>query len=851
MAVLEDQFKSLDLASEPKRQLSQEGLLQVNKEGFFELKEGQFIATKEALKSLNRLIEINKVVPNADSNQDFDGEIKTLIEKVAPFIKGLSAGDLSNVCSKEAKSILEIVSLMIANLTVNDFIKTEIDLSLIQKMQTIYLSILESLRNNELKSESFLLTRTSLISPLLITISFSFKLKASTSPTLIKILAILFTYLINNKSLFDPVAKLFAINSSTNIEMFQVFNKLWEKTLEVPQEVQLDIKQSPGPITIINRIDMVNNFVLSPNLVNHIIPYTPGQYLYQLSQCSLRASSILMNIKSGVEVKRKATELLGLVTTDLNCEVLLILIETLDVSDILVKLFENDEYKERLGYVFSKLSLYSSFKRQNVLLEKLSSKVLKTDIMFHLESSSIERYKVLFELLDHNNKIDFHTDFPLAFSIERSLYLIDWDFELQKDHLILSELGSTMDLPAIFIYSCSILSSALLKFTNHTKTLPSFLERTLELTRFPPLPKSDFSANKSFFLSNTQLNFKNSRLVTNALAHCLSILHKIIIGYVDIKDWIHPIRNVDDTSDDLSYQASDKFLLLNYSASFAVLNTVNELSQKSTGYNNDIYSPIFYDLSSTSHVLKLQIFQLYEDLFELYDSFGFFKLIKFIMKISMTDLELQKVSIKILNHLIFHSNNGLKESISENELLLKLLRQYVIFWNDGSTAYKQFEDFLGLQPSTTELVTFDTNTHLRTLGINAEYRPASLSPSTSSSESSVNNYSYSNTANNLNNSVHSISTPNTSHNYSLNSVKMMQHHNENSSGYFNSNANFLGNNQLASTGANTAASAGGFNYSNYRNSNISGVQQFIPEQQHYNGSSNNRSQSIHVDRFGK
>lgn len=859
MVVLEDQFKSLGLSNEPKRQGTGEFSLRFNEEKVFEILESYSMETKDALGALNKLIMIQRTVdPVVDTSKDIDGEIRSLVDQVTPFIKTLDLDTLSKVESEDVIGFLEVISLMIANFTVNDFIKTEIDSSLIDKMLTIYLSVLEILRFGKFKGHSYLLTRTSLISPLLITISFSFKLKSTESPTLIKVLASLFTLLMTRQSLFDPVVKLFAMNSTTNIEMFQVFNKLWERTLEIPADSQLDTKQSPGPTSIINRINALSNYELSSGIINQVFPFIPSQYLYQLSQSSLKAHTVLSNLKSGKEVTSNITDLLGFVIDDLNTEVLLTMIDTLDVTDLLLQYFEEEQYKSQLGYVFAKISQSSNFNIHGSVSRKLIPKILTRDVLFELESSENERYKVLFELLDHNPKIDFHSDFSMVFAIEAALSLIDRDFDLQKDFSILSNLGSSVNLPALFVYSGFLLSNALLKFANPTKSLPHFLDEIMQLKRFPPLPKSEFFDFSHIFLSKSQQNLKNPRIVTNALFHCLSILHKIVTGFCEVKDWVHPIQNVNDTDNDLEYQATDKFLFLNYSAFFGVLHTVNELLQKSTGYyNNDHFSAIFYDLSSIGNTLKLQTFQLFEDLFQFYDTFAFYKLVKFIMKVSMTDLELQKFSIKILNHLVFHSNNGIKDSIKDNDLILKLLEQYVTLWNDGSTEYKQFENFLGLEQTSSEKAIFDTISHLKFLGF-SDVGIASLSPATSSSGSSIHNYSYTNNSNNFSGLQTNVSTPNNSFSF-ISTSGGKQQPLDSASGYFNINSNMLNNNnQIGFSGSNTPVSAGVMDYTTYRTSNIRNVQSFIPQQQqqhhqqqYNNGLNNNRAQSVHVDQFGK
>jgi len=464
----------------------------------------------------------------------------------------------------------------------------------------------------------------------------------------------------------------------------------------------------------------------------------------------------------------------------------------------------------------------------------------------------------------------------MSFLLEKALYFIEKDFELQKNHTVLSELGSSLTLPAILLHIGFLLSKSILKFQIPSKSsFPKIIEDNISLKKLPPLPKSDFLDFENIFISKTQQNLNNHRLIINALSHCLSILHKVIIGHSNVKNWIHPIQNVEDIDDDLKYCSVDKFLLLNYSSLFAILNVCNELTQKSQSFHSDIgadgqiYSSIFYDISSTSNVLKLQTYQIFDDLFQLYDTFAFFKLIKFIMNVSMTDLELQKFSTKILNHLLFNSNNGLKKSIESHDLIKKLLQQYVALWSDGSIEYTEFERFLGLQSKPTELVNFDSMKYLEFLGFELpdQSTVSNLSPSTASSSSSImpNFSTYANHSNNFNIApISSASTPNYSYVVNPNNISttttnnnINMNNNNNNSGYFNMNPNILGNNRGISSGGNTTPSAGNFiinDGTNYKNSNISNVQSFIPQQQiqqQFNGINMKRAQSVHVDQFGR
>lgn len=840
--VLEDQLNGLNLSNKPKRQRFDDIKLVFNIQGNFDILEGYSRETCELVNDLNRLLELDsKTESDFFPGNEVDDEIKALVERVKPFVNSLDAEKLQTIQSQDVKSFLQTISLVLANFIVNDFIKTEIDVGLINKMTDIYMVIIETLRDLKRDTYSFLLSKTSFISPLLITISFSFKLNTGGSSMLIKTLAVLFTYLVRSESLFDSVVKMFTINPTTNIEMFQVFNKLWEKTLEIPQQNQINIRQAPGPISIINRLDSLNHCLISPQLIGHIFPYTPNQYIFQLCQSSLKAHTILSNIKTGREISSGLYELISFVGDDLSCEVLLLIIESMGLGDELLKLHGNEQYQTQLNFIFTKISQTSYVGHDNSISLEFLKTILTKDITGPLESSISQRYQVLFELVDHNYEINFHEDFAMSISTEQAIFSINRDFALQKDHLILSDLGSSLSLPALFIHVSFILSKALINFANPTKFLPKLLEESLSLKKFAPLPKSDFLDFGVSSISPCQMNLRNFQRVTNSLHMCLSVLDKIILNYSNLKSWIHPVKAVEEIENNLEYQTVDKFLEINFSAYFAVLTVSNELLQKSQSYGNNL-SPVFHDLSSVSHVLKLQTFLIFDRLFQLYDNFAFYKLVKFIMKISMIDLELQKSSMKVLDHLIFHTDNGMKEAAENNDLIKKLLQQYVVLWSDGTEIYKRFEDFLGLKSNSTELVNFDTTAHLKFLGLSPpEY--SNTSPSTSSSASSINNYNLSNQSNNYG-LQSTLSTPNNS--FVTNNNNINQPISQDNS-YFGNSKVFI-RTQVGLRKPNTPISAGAMDYNNYRTSNIKNVQSFVP--QHFNGPAS-RAPSVHVDQFGQ
>ncbi|CCH45702.1 hypothetical protein BN7_5287 [Wickerhamomyces ciferrii] len=856
---LEDQLRSLDLSNESKRQGSKDVLLYFKDNETLKLSTSEsFMDLSEVEAAFQRLFKINKLNDSKiEAANDIDTEIKALVGKVklSPINYKTAAED--EVKNKELKDFSQTIALLAANFTVNDFIKTEIDESLIEKMTMVYIEILNLLKNYNFSSPNFLLTRVSLISPLLITISFSYKLRSPTSSSLMNILSILFTYSIKNPDILQSVIKLFAITPTTNIEMFEVFNKLWESTLENSTGNQLNDRQLPGPISISNRISHLQGYEISTTLLNTIFPYSQNQYIRQLSRNTLKIHSILTNIKAGNKISKHLTELVSFTSDNCTAETLAILLQTLNLQDTFLDLFGDENFTNQLGYIFSKLSQTSIPIGRQPLLNKLQKSVLDKDILSPFETSLNMRYKVLIEIIDHNTAIDFQKEASWSISLMNSLYLIKSDFDLVKSHMALSDLGSSLSLPAIIIKVSFILSDAILKIVNPSREISTHLKQNITFNNLPPLPISDFLDFSNVFISQSQVNLGNLQRLLDSLHYCSSILNDIHMKYNEFKEFIHPVQNLEGKDDDLEFQATDKYLLLNYSSLFSTLTLADELSQKSKGYGDLGYSSVFFDLSSIGKTLQLQVFKVFESIFKLYDTFAFFKLIKLIMKISMNDLELQKFSIKLLNHLVFHSGNGLKIKIENNELIMRLLTQFVSLWSDNSNEYIRFERFLNIPTTTSnDSVIFDTKYYLNVLGYDDHEILPMASPATATSTHSSSD-SYSFTSNNTNNGFNisnnsqSIPTPGTLNNSTFTKQPTLQdtsyfnnpNYNYSTNQQFNNNNNNF--NQFQNT--NGPLSTGAMDYG-YRTSNIRNVQSFIP--QTFVGQNQNiRSQSVHVDQY--
>lgn len=699
---------------------------------------------KPVLGDLNWLFRLNYFVGGASSggvelsDALIENKLKQTVKNVSKFIF-----DNKKIRIHLGSPILEqffrIISLLVANNEIDTIIKTNMDSKLISCLLKLYLHVLNIFKDFEfdlnykysgdlsLTNKQTLLTQISLINPLLIAISCAFKPENSVnSNQLINILALIFTYLLKNQILIKSVLDSFIINNSTNMAMFQAFNKLWEKTLNHHIELEAQKQQKtylPGPISILNRIDAINTEAHDLSLVelNQIFPYKLSSYVYELSESLLKIYSNLVNIEHNSNLLISIDNLLLLVNTDFNCELLIELLNTFNLTDHFMSLLKQASFKHQLNYILIKLSNY-----QHLIKFNSSSYILRTSVFLNHSLTALKndkklQYKILLEVNDHNYKINFQKEYPIVTSLVNSLIFINNSFEFFKDHLILSEIGCYLTLPKIFTNVSDIISDSLVKFVN-----PAYKKTNLLVNKFnyPPLPKSSFlyfnieNLNK---ISEVQLNIKNFNILNNCVILNLLILTKVLNNYITYKvETSLEIKDLNQVNKLMEIKSVNLIINDYFKTFFNVLVLVNEYCIKSNK-NNKIY----YDLNSIASLLKNIVTKLISKVFKIFSSFAILNFLNFIDELSDFDLSLQKISIGLLNHFIFHSHGNqmdLKMAIMNNKVLKLKLTHYVNKWNDGSSVYRQFERLLSLPPVNYELVLFNIGRFQRLLGYEVSHK---------------------------------------------------------------------------------------------------------------------------------
>lgn len=597
---------------------------------------------------------------------------------------------------KQTRQLGKLVALLWANDKVNEMVKQAITLELIDEILRLYLGILDVMKSME-HTRGCLLSRTSLISPLLITISFAYKIKYTKVDLLVKVLTILFVFHLQHPPLLETLVKMFSVNSSTNMDVFEVLNKLWEKTLQLSTGKNFDIKYSPGPVTLLNRIEIFKHRQLLADLIDHILPYSSNAMLLKISKDVISIYSAIIGLQKGADTSAFLT-IISLTTTNLSAETMHLLIRTMQLENMMLKLYDNVELSPVMEHILYKMGSSLNLNDTTTSTSYIS-KLMDTEILTALDQSIYARYKVIFELLDHNYKLDFYKDFQMAILLETALHTIHSHFDLIEDHHVVTEYGSIFSIEALFIYSSFIIQRSILESISPNGSLPDSFIRRMELKRIAPVPRSNFTDLTFKSLSTSFVSIKNFERLLYSSSLCLSIMEKILDEYITANSSLNTTEGRDQS---MEYGIVDQLLTHYFTSLFTALIVANELCVKAKSNER-----IFYDYESQSKMLKLQVFKLFEKLFQLYGSFALFLLLQFIESVSEQDLELQTILLTLLNHLVFHTGPTLKHDILNNESIKSLVTRFLMTWDDGSASYEQLNQLVQNPGRNFTLVPFD------------------------------------------------------------------------------------------------------------------------------------------------
>ncbi|SMN22496.1 similar to Saccharomyces cerevisiae YGL036W Putative protein of unknown function [Maudiozyma saulgeensis] len=298
-------------------------------------------------------------------------------------------------------------------------------------------------------------------------------------------------------------------------------------------------------------------------------------------------------------------------------------------------------------------------------------------IIFHL--------KVLMEIIDHPN---------LNLLLEPKLICLLFDslqnlkkfapFEIHKN---LIKINSTLTIDSILNFLQLIITNFLLKI-DHSYFLPNWFNNEI-IPKIPPITKSSFI----FFDKKNDSNQISITYILQLLYWCqldiLIINNKFLKNYYNYNNLLKlPILNSSNEKN------LNHILIHNYMNSYNIPMISSLLLSEKLIKS----SPLLGKL------ISIQSIKIIENLIKLHGNIAIFHLIKFINKISLQDLSLQKISINLLNHLFFHNinnnNDSLIDDVKHNKLSLESLKELIYRWNDGSSTYSLFYQriFMEAQP---------------------------------------------------------------------------------------------------------------------------------------------------------
>ncbi|CAI4063131.1 hypothetical protein SUVZ_07G2080 [Saccharomyces uvarum] len=233
--------------------------------------------------------------------------------------------------------------------------------------------------------------------------------------------------------------------------------------------------------------------------------------------------------------------------------------------------------------------------------------------------------------------------------------------------------------------------------------IPFWFEDSI-LPPIPPISKSLFTFDKD--LSHES----DSIMIVRDLLRCLNLTillnSKLLRDYNDLN--INALTQPPDHSSNISngnnhimIEQYMQLYLIPLSTSLLLAQQLNDQEQEQENKQEEEEDKNLIGSSSVRHLSSQLIFfsslKLCENLIIKEKNLALYHLIKFITKISLDDLVLQKISINLLNHLFFHQindgsnhDNLIQRLCLKNQLSLQALKDYIILWNDGSQVYNSF-----------------------------------------------------------------------------------------------------------------------------------------------------------------
>lgn len=353
------------------------------------------------------------------------------------------------------------------------------------------------------------------------------------------------------------------------------------------------------------------------------------------------------------------------------------------------------------------------------------SKTMKDD-KFQLiarDHSGTIHFQIIMEFIDHpklNLLEESHLALLLRSSLDHILGQCLIHNHIPRLHSTLGKLGTTQSLPSLINLLQYTLSRYCLKIIECAQNgvdmedmphwykkmtnlyVPSWFEEFRPLV--PPISKGLFGdGENSIELEEESHSFReNFKNIFESLQLTVTLNEQILkfYGEIDLNPFKLNSETISSTVKNIQSITTSKYFKMYYVPLFTTLLISDQLLLN----DGDNFQTFLDD--STKAIGAKRLFRhcvkQSEHLIHNYGNIGLYHFVMFLSQISVESLLLQKLSIKLLNHLFFQGDKQwVLQLCLSNELTLQSLHDYILLWNDGSESYSSFftEVFKKPQPT--------------------------------------------------------------------------------------------------------------------------------------------------------
>lgn len=374
---------------------------------------------------------------------------------------------------------------------------------------------------------------------------------------------------------------------------------------------------------------------------------------------------------------------------------------------------DSDSSNEQLMQLYNRALIFPGLITET-LFEKCYRKLIienGVEEMLSLPNVSLS-LRIIMEIVDQPDINFFKYPRLVALLLINLIYLAeDPSANVSNIHKELNRLGTTHTLIALFSYLQYNLTTFLFDFTNvaiifkstgsdldminntsieanfkNSKSneyqFPSWFDKTMRIS-LPPIPKSSFIFEKKEKIINTRYHDTFERLLM-CLLYSISISTKFFNQYNLIG--VNPFEI--DSTEEINLKHS-KFQLMKYVHQLVYIPSFSTLflTEQIHGYNSGLltnhktlaFFANVYQESTKNQIISILL---------LNENVALYQLLRFISRVSIDDLTLQRIAISLILDLLFNSGQGkFKSWCKQKDLCRSAIKSYIHLWNDGTDIY--------------------------------------------------------------------------------------------------------------------------------------------------------------------